>query len=76
MNGVKRCLNLDEKSDIVNIIKEDIVRDQLAINNIMQNRELVTTLATRSPDELIEIYNSHLVRSNRSLLKIDIIPIC
>lgn len=72
----RRCLNLTEKSDLIDVLREDIMRDQSAVNNIIQNRDLVTTLATRSPDELIEIYNSHIIRSQSLLQTIGTIPVC
>lgn len=71
-----KCLESNDKADLINIINEDVVRDSDAIKRIEESPELVKELSDRSPQQLINIYQSHKNRAEKILDKIDKIPEC
>lgn len=71
-----KCLKSSDKSDLIDIINEDIVRDSDAIKRIEESPELVKELSDRSPQQLINIYQSHNNRAKKILDKINKVPEC
>ncbi len=71
-----RTITLEKEPLSIQEDIEDIERDQSAIDNIKQNRELVKTLATKTHEQLLKIYGLHITRSKRLLGTIDTIPSC
>lgn len=70
------CLSNKSKSEIIDVLEEDMQRDKLSIRSIKQNLELVKELSIREPGELLRMYRDHLERRENFLDKVKNIGVC